>query len=201
MSQDPSPSPRRPSPSPAAAQVVEHTRTWLERAVIGLNFCPFARAEFVNNRIRYQVSLATSSEELLSDLARELEGLQAADPATCETTLLIHPHVLADFVDYNQFLGEADALLRRLGLEGVLQVASFHPRYQFAGTDPDDVTNFTNRSPYPTLHLLREASVERAAGPEESARIVERNVATLRRMGREGWRRLGIPGEGSDARL
>jgi hypothetical protein len=183
------------SPVPADAEaVVVSTKIWLERAVIGLNFCPFARAEFVNNRIRYRVSEAENPERLLEELAEELRRLQEADPAVCETTLIIHPRVLNDFLDFNQFLGEADGVLRRLGLEGVLQIASFHPDYQFAGTEPDDLSNFTNRAPHPTLHLLREDSVERAAGPEEAARIVERNVATLRRLGREGWKRLGIPG-------
>ena len=183
------------SPVPADAEaVVVSTKIWLERAVIGLNFCPFARAEFVNNRIRYRVSEAESPERLLEELAEELRRLQEADPAVCETTLIIHPRGLNDFLDFNQFLGEADDVLRRLGLEGVLQIASFHPDYQFAGTEPDDLSNFTIRAPHPTLHLLREDSVERAAGPEEAARIVERNVATLRRLGREGWKRLGIPG-------
>ena len=175
-------------------QVIAETRAWVDRAVIGLNLCPFARAEHVNHRIRYHVSPARTEEALRQDLSTELQALAAADPQACETTLLIHPHVLADFGDYNQFLDQVDAELKRLGLEGVLQVATFHPGYQFAGTDPDDVTNCTNRSPYPTLHLLREASVERAvAGYPDAARIVDRNLATLRRLGPEGWRQLGIP--------
>lgn len=175
-------------------EVVAQTRVWLERAVIGLNLCPFAQSVFVHQRIRYSVSLARTDRGLLRALSGELETLQAADPAQCETTLLIHPRALWEFTAYNEFLGEADRLLQRRKLEGILQIASFHPQYQFAGTDPDDITNYTNRSPYPMLHLLRESSVDRAvSGPAEAAQIVDRNLATLRRLGREGWRQLGIP--------
>lgn len=188
---------RPPSVKPAKPvidQVIAQTRTWLERAVIGLNLCPFAQSVYIQQRIRYCVSSTRSIRALRATLALELRALQAADTAVCETTLLIHPWVLQEFADYNEFLGEADRLLQRLKLEGVFQIASFHPRYRFAGADPDDITNHTNRSPYPMLHLLREASVASAVtGPEEAKQIVERNLATLRRLGREGWRRLGIP--------
>ena len=177
-----------------AATVVAKTRDWIEKAVIGLNLCPFAKAVYVNDRIRYCVSEAQSEDALLADLARELRALQAADPRICETTLLIHPRALADFLDYNDFLGEAEALVEALGLTGEIQLASFHPRYQFAGSGPDDIENYTNRSPYPMLHLLRESSVERAvaAAGEEVAAIGERNMETLRRLGFEGWRRLWL---------
>lgn len=171
--------------------VIAETRDWVEKAVIGLNLCPFAKAVYLNDRIRYCVSEAQSEDALLVDLSRELQALQAADPKICETTLLIHPRVLADFLDYNDFLGEAEARLEALGLTGELQLASFHPRYQFAGSGPDDIENYTNRSPYPMLHLLRESSVERAtAAGEDLAAIGERNMETLRRLGFEGWRRL-----------
>jgi hypothetical protein len=176
--------------------VIAATRAWLERAVIGLDLCPFARAVHVRNQIRYAVSAARTPEALLADLLRELALLAAADPTAIETTLLIHPHALADFLDYNAFLGVAEAAVADLGLTGHLQVASFHPRYRFAGTAPDDIENHTNRSPYPMLHLLREASVERAlASFPDPARIYEKNVETLRRLGHEGWRRLGLAGE------
>jgi len=170
---------------------VSATRRWLERAVIGLNLCPFARAVHVRNQIRYVLSEAATPEALLLELARELEFLDAADPDMVETTLLIHPRVLADFLDYNDFLDDADAAVEALGLEGEIQVASFHPDYVFAGSDPDDIANCTNRSPYPMLHLLREDSVERAveAFPDPDA-IVERNIETLERLGHAGWRRL-----------
>jgi len=176
------------------AQIIDNTRIWLERAVIGLNLCPFARAEYVRNRIAYRVSEAKVTETLLSQLEATLQELVAANPSSIETTLLIHPYVLQDFFDYNEFLGEAEALLARMELEGVIQIASFHPHYQFAGEDPSDMSHFTNRSPYPMLHLLRESSVERAVRSGEDAEtIVARNQATVRRLGPEGWKRLGLP--------
>lgn len=173
--------------------IIAATRAWLERAVIGLDLCPFAKAVHIRDQIRYVVSEAETPEALLADLLRELQALAAADPEEVETTLLIHPRTLADFLDYNDFLDVADAAVADLGLTGEIQVASFHPRYQFAGTGADDVENYTNRSPFPMLHLLREASVERAveAFPDAS-RIFEKNVETLRRLGAEGWRRLGL---------
>ncbi|HEX3556452.1 MAG TPA: DUF1415 domain-containing protein [Thermoanaerobaculia bacterium] len=176
-----------------AEEIVARTRQWLERAVIGLNLCPFAKAVYVKDQIRYAVSRAETPEALLADLTAELQALVAADPAAIDTTLLIHPQVLTDFLDYNDFLGVADAAVAELGLEGVLQIASFHPRYQFADAGPDDIESYTNRSPYPMLHLLREASVDRAvAAFPDAARIYERNMETLRRLGHEGWSRLGI---------
>ncbi|MCM5680224.1 DUF1415 domain-containing protein [Schlegelella sp. S2-27] len=177
---------------------VAATRRWLERAVIGLNLCPFAKAVYVKEQVRYVVSPAHTAEALRAELERELQWLAAADPAKTDTTLLIHPHVLQDFLDYNDFLDEADRLLADLGLEGELQVASFHPRYQFAGTGEADIENCTNRSPYPMLHLLREASIDRAvaAFPETDA-IYEANMQTLRALGREGWDRLMTKDEGA----
>ena len=167
------------------------TRRWLQRAVIGLNLCPFAKAVHVRDQVRYVLSDATTTEALLEELASELLWLNDTDPALVDTTLLIHPRVLTDFLDYNDFLDQADAAVDALGLEGELQVASFHPDYQFAGTAYDDAGNCTNRSPYPMLHLLREASVERAvdAFPDPDA-IVERNIATLEKLGIDGYRRL-----------
>ena len=134
---------------------VADTVKWLERVVIGLNLCPFAKAVHVKGQIRYVVCDGDTSEALLTELIRELRFLAEADPAVTETTLLIHPNVFADFLDYNDFLEVADAAIAELTLDGVIQIASFHPQYQFADTEPDDITNFTNRSPYPTLHLLR----------------------------------------------
>lgn len=174
-----------------AEHAIARTRLWLERAVIGLNLCPFAKAVHARGQIRWVVSQATTPGALLDALRTELRLLAQADPAEVDTTLLIHPHVLADFLDFNDFLGDAEEAVAELGLEGVLQVASFHPGYQFAGTQADDITNATNRSPYPTLHLLREASIERAvaAFPDPEA-IYEANIATLRRLGPQGWARL-----------
>ena len=173
------------------ATVLAATRRWLERAVIGLNLCPFARAPFVQQRLHFRVSRARSEETLLDDLREELLALHAADPLTRETTLLIHPGVLTEFLDYNEFLDAADAAVLALGLEGELQVASFHPDYRFADTSADAVENCTNRSPYPTLHLLRESSVERALETMgDTDEIYRRNIETLRRLGSVGWRNL-----------
>jgi hypothetical protein len=173
------------------AEIVAATRLWLEKAVIGLNLCPFAKA--VRNRIRYAVSRAQTPQALLDDLLRELQLLQAADPAQTETTLLIHPDVLAEFLDYNDFLDAADDAIAELGLTGVIQVASFHPHYRFEGSSPEDIENYSNRSPYPMLHLLREASVERAATSfPDVATIPDHNIATLRQLGHDGWARLGL---------
>lgn len=178
---------------PDEAQVIADTRLWLEKAVIGLNLCPFARAEYVRNRIAFRVSGAETPNDLLVDLESALRELVQAEPSKIETTLLIHPRVLKDFLHYNEFLGEAEALLARMGLEGVIQIASFHPRYRFGGEDPADMSHFTNRSPHPMLHLLREASVERAVRSGEDAEtIVTRNLETVRSLGPEGWKRLGL---------
>jgi uncharacterized protein len=178
---------------PSPEEIIAETKAWLEKAVIGLDLCPFARAVHLRNQIRYVVSEAETPEELLAELIGELQALAAADPEAVDTTLLIHPRVLGDFLDYNDFLGVAETAVEDLGLTGVLQVASFHPRYQFAGTGPDDIENYTNRSPYPILHLLREESVERAVDAfPDTSRIYEKNIETLRRLGREGWNRLGI---------
>ena len=174
-----------------AEAVVLATRTWLEKAVIGLNLCPFAKP--VRDRIRYAVSVAETPDELRADLVDELQTLAAADPGEIETTLLIHPRVFPDFLDYNDFLEVADETLEELDLVGEIQVASFHPEYQFAGTEPDDIENYTNRSPYPMLHLLRESSVDAAvAAYPDTAQIYEKNIETLRALGHEGWRRLGL---------
>jgi hypothetical protein len=174
-------------------QVIATTRTWLERAVIGLQLCPFAAAPYLHDRVRFCVSAQRSVTGLREDLCRELQLLQDADPLQCETTLLIHPYVLTDFLEYNEFLDECDIALAELGLEGELQVASFHPNYRFAGVSEQDITNFTNRSPYPMLHLLREASVTRAVANFPGIdQIGPRNMQTLRKLGHEGWRRLWI---------
>ena len=178
------------------ATVLAATRRWVERAVIGLNLCPFARAPFVQERLLFRVSRARSEEALLSDLRDELVTLHAADPLVRETTLLIHPGVLTEFLDYNDFLDVADATVLELGFEGELQVASFHPDYRFADTTADAIENCTNRSPYPTLHLLRESSIERAVETiVDTDEIYRRNIETLRRLGSAGWRAL-MRGEG-----
>jgi len=176
-----------PDGVPAALAIAE-TRAWVRRAVIGLNLCPFARAVDVKDQIRYVFSDATDAEALLATLVVELQRLADTDAEVVDTTMVIHPRVFADFEDFNDFLELADAAVEDLDLDGVLQVASFHPRFQFADTEPDDITNATNRSPYPTLHLLREESVDRAvaAFPEAEA-IFERNMATLEKLGPQGW--------------
>jgi uncharacterized protein len=173
------------------ADVVAATQRWLELAVIGLNLCPFAKAVHVKRQIRYAVTAAATAEELLAELRHELEALVQANPEDVETTLLIHPQALTDFIDFHFFLREAEAVVRALGHEGIVQIASFHPCYEFADSAPDDIVNCTNRSPYPMLHLLREAGVDRAvAAFPDAATIYERNIETLRRLGHDGWRRL-----------
>ena len=174
-----------------APDPIDATRRWVERAVIGLNLCPFAKAVYVKQQVRFVLSDASTPEALLEELAEELLLLRDADPEQVDTTLIVHPDVLTDFLDYNDFLDNADAVVEALDLQGVIQVASFHPGYQFAGTMPDDISNYTNRSPYPTLHLLREASIDRAveAFPDADV-IVERNVKTLDALGHAGWAKL-----------
>lgn len=174
-------------------QVINDTRDWVVKAVIGLNLCPFAKSVHVNERIRYVVSDATEPEQLLKDLAHELLALKRADPEEVDTTLLIHPHVLGDFLAFNDFLEAADALVEELELDGILQIADFHPDYQFDGSAADDISNYTNRAPYPTLHLLREDSIERAVeSMPDTAAIYENNLDTLARLGVDGWRALGL---------
>lgn len=177
--------------APPPERYTAATRAWVDHAVIGLNLCPFARAAQLRGQVRYTVCGAADAEAVLAALVEELQALVAADPAQTETTLLILPHALADFLDFNDFLDVADAAVEALGLTGVIQVASFHPDYRFEGSEDDDVTNASNRSPWPTLHLLREASVERAvqAHPETDA-IFENNIETLERLGADGWRAL-----------
>ncbi|WP_353085693.1 DUF1415 domain-containing protein [Stenotrophomonas sp.] len=170
---------------------IAETRKWLEQIVIGLNLCPFAKAVYVKDQVRFVLSDATTPEALVEELAEELILLRDTPAEQIDTTLIVHPEVLTDFLDYNDFLDNADAAIEALDLQGILQVASFHPQYQFAGAAPDDVSNYTNRAPYPTLHLLREDSVERAvaAFPDPDV-IVERNIETLDKLGIEGWTRL-----------
>lgn len=173
------------------AQVEADVRRWLDRAVIGLNLCPFAKAVYARNQVRIVVSDASTERALLEELGEEMALLRETPAEQIDTTLLVHPQVLGDFLDYNDFLDDADALVEALELDGVLQVASFHPHYQFDGTEPDDAENLTNRAPYPILHLLREDSVDRAvaAYPEPDS-IIERNVATMQTLGVDGFRKL-----------
>lgn len=179
--------------TPDNETIIAATRHWLEKAVIGLNLCPFAKAVYVKNQVRIVVSQATNLDRLLDDLDRELDLLANASPDEIDTTLLIHPAILNDFLDFNDFLEVADGVIAEHDLEGVIQIASFHPDYQFADTEPDDITNYSNRAPFPTLHLLREASIDRAvAAFPDAADIFETNMATLRQLGPDGWAALGI---------
>jgi hypothetical protein len=172
---------------------IHDTRQWLERAVIGLNLCPFAKSVHVKGQVYYAVSQAQRAEELLVDLIDELKQLVALDASARDTTLLIAPECLGDFLDFNDFLADADQALVDLELDGVLQIASLHPAYQFAGTRDDDITNFTNRSPYPTLHLLREDSIDRAVAAFPNAEaIFETNMKTMERLGAQGWAALDV---------
>jgi hypothetical protein len=172
-----------------AEHVVADVQRWLERIVVGLNLCPFAKQELRQNRIRFSVSDAMTERDLL--VALEEEALLLEKDPTIETTLLVHPCVLENFLDYNQFLDLAEALLRDMQFEGVYQIASFHPDYQFAGTQRDDAENFTNRSPYPILHLLREESLDRVlATTEHAEKIPARNIQLMKEMGTQAMTRL-----------
>lgn len=170
--------------TPASQPITKSVTQWVETVVIGLDLCPFAREELINKRIRFAVSAAITEAELLVDLQTEL--ILLGDKEAVETTLLIHPQVLGNFYDYNQFLNDADKLLTKTGLEGIFQIASFHPDYQFHGTEPDDAENYTNKAPYPMLHLLREASMERAiASYPHADKIAQRNIVLMETIGRD----------------
>ena len=173
--------------------VIEDTQKWLLDAVVGLNLCPFAKSVVVKDMVRYRVCSSADPADLLTMLRKELQHLAEADPDKLDTTLLIAPNALPDFLDFNDFLADCDEVLMDLELDGVLQVADFHPRYQFGGTAEGDIENFTNRTPYPTLHLLREASIDKAveAYPDASL-IFERNIEVLNKLGHDGWVKLGI---------
>ena len=173
--------------------VLAATRHWLEKAVIGLNLCPFAKAVYVKNQVRLVVSHARHADDLLEELDRELDLLVATPADEIDTTLLIHATMFDDFLDFNDFLEVAEGVVDEHGLEGVVQLASFHPKFQFDGTEPDDISNYTNRAPFAMLHLLREDSVEKAveAFPDADT-IFERNIASLEKLGIAGWRALGL---------
>jgi uncharacterized protein len=174
-------------------EIVATTRRWLERAVIGLNLCPFAKGVHVKGQVRYVVSAARTDDALLDDLDRELRLLTETSPDLVDTTLLMMPDVLTDFGDFTNFLDLVEVVLRTNGLTGILQVASFHPDYMFADAEPDAISNYTNRAPYPTLHLIREASLAKAtAAFPDAADIYERNIETLDKLGIEGWRALDV---------
>lgn len=180
------------TPNPDA--VIAAMRHWLEQAVIGLNLCPFAKSVYVANRVRFVVSEARHVDAFLEQLDAELDFLAAADPQEVDTTLLIHPSMFDDFETFNDIVGIAEEAVEEHDLEGVLQVASFHPQFRFVDTEPDDMGNYTNRAPYPTLHLLREASIEGALAhyPHDPDSIFERNIETMEKLGRAGWDALGI---------
>ncbi|CAN7250999.1 DUF1415 domain-containing protein [Acidovorax sp. Leaf78] len=188
----------RSSDPAAPSPFIQDTVRWLERAVIGLNLCPFAKGVHVKGQIHYAVALTPHVDEVLELLREELAALVATPAQERDTSLLILAHCLQDFLDFNDFLGQADALLEQMELAGTVQIASFHPQFQFAGTDVDDVTNCTNRSPYPTLHLLREESIDRAVEVfPEAESIFERNMEVLEALGTKGWEELGVgPGDG-----
>lgn len=171
------------------SDIISATRNWVDTVVVGLNFCPFAKRELVKGRVRFTVCEATNEEELLQHLQQELQRLD--NEPDLETTLLIHPYALGDFMRYNEFLEQANSLLVVLDREGVYQVASFHPHYQFAGTGLDDAENYTNRSPYPMLHLLREASLEVAIDHYPNVDdIPDRNIELTQKLGVQKMRVL-----------
>ena len=180
--------------APEAERIaIEDTQRWLLQAVVGLNLCPFAKAVVAKNLVRYRVCMSHEPSDVLTMLCDELQHLASADETLLDTTLLIAPFLLPDFFEFNAFLSDCDDVLVNLNLEGVLQVADFHPHYTFAGEDPQGMSHFTNRSPYPTLHLLRENSIDKAVlAYPDAALIYERNMLLLEKMGREGWEALGL---------
>lgn len=176
---------------PTTEEIIQTTQLWLEDAVIGMNLCPFAKSVYNKQQIRFIVSHAKTPQALLEELGQELDLLNRTDPTVTDTTLLIHPYVLDDFFLFNDFLGVADEVLVDLALEGDIQIASFHPDFQFADTRSDDIENYTNRAPYPILHLIREDSIASAlAGFKHPERIYENNIAALQRLGLEKWQQL-----------
>lgn len=186
----------------AGASYIHDTVRWLEKAVIGLNLCPFAKGVHVKGQIHYRVTLTEDASVLLEILREELVALENTPAELRDTTLLILPKCLPDFLDFNDFLEEAEALLDAMGLDGTLQIASFHPQFQFAGTRVDDVTNCTNRAPYPTLHFLREDSIDRAVEVFPDAEMIfERNMEVLEALGLEGWKALGVGPSESMAKI
>lgn len=177
-----------PRHTPPDHEVIALTRAWLEHVVIGLNLCPFAEPVYRQQQVAYEVSHATEEKGLMDDLIAAIEGMMHADPGKTDTVLLIHPQALLNFEDYNEFIGWTEEFLEESGLEAVVQIASFHPNYRFAGTDANDITHNTNRSPFPMLHLLREASVDAALiALPDAAQLVEKNLDTLRDLGKDGW--------------
>ena len=174
-------------------EVIAATREWIEKAVIGLNLCPFAKSVYVKNQVRIVVSDARHIDGFLEDLDRELDYLAAIDPETTDTTLLIHPTLFPDFLDFNDVHQIADEAVVEHELDGVIQIASFHPEFQFADSEPDDITNYTNRAPFPTLHLIREESLDKAVEAfPEAEMIFERNIETMKKLGLAGWLALGM---------
>ena len=173
------------------ARVLAQTRRWLERAVIGLNLCPFAKAVYAKDQVHYVVYEGEDANAYLTLLGDELAQLQACDAQLRDTTLLIAPQLCPEFLDFHALLARAQRVLRKSGLEGVLQIASFHPAYEFADAPPGDMAHYSNRAPFPILHLLREDSVARAVSAYPQAQtIYGRNIATLRAMGLAGWQAL-----------
>jgi hypothetical protein len=179
------------------AQVLAQTVAWLEKAVIGLNLCPFAKGVHAKGQIHYAISHSVESADLLGELATELAALQAFDPQLRDTTLLVAPRCMPEFWEFNDFQARANKVLRKLGLEGVIQIASFHPDFQFAGTEADDISNYTNRAPFPILHLIREGSLAKAVEAFPHAEMIfEKNIETLQALGFDGWQALGLSSRG-----
>ncbi|HLU03064.1 MAG TPA: DUF1415 domain-containing protein [Advenella sp.] len=173
------------------SQIENRVRHWLEKAVIGLNLCPFAKSVYVKNQVRIAICQAQDRHALTAQLYEELQWLMNIPAQQTDTTLLVVPYMCEQFSDFNDYLDIAEAVLDELELVGEIQLASFHPLYQFADTEPDDLSNYTNRAPYPILHLLREDSLDKAAQQYPDASVIfQRNIAVVQELGRDGWHRL-----------
>lgn len=170
---------------------ISHTRNWIESIVIGLNLCPFAKGVVHQEKVRYRISLANRYEDLLEDLLNEIQFLLDNEPEEVETSVIIHPNALTDFEDYLGFLDLAEEILEEGELEDMIQIAGFHPDYLFADSDTHDPANYTNRSPYPMLHLLRAQSLESAIEAYgDTSAIPERNIELMRDLGLEKVRQM-----------
>ena len=172
---------------PTEKEIIQTVKNWIANFIIQYNLCPFAKKPFVQNKISYIVYEGEDLEELATILQQTFTDLQTISRSSLETTIIILPNLLQNFNDYLAFLEVANRLIFALRLEGIIQIASFHPNYQFAGTNKEDVTNYTNRSPFPLIHLLREDSVTEAVTHyEDIEEIPERNMELMRQLRKDG---------------
>lgn len=176
---------------PDVVTVETLTRRWVENLVIGLNLCPFAKSVYSKDQVKIHVSEGKDLDCVSDTLVQLLQELDSTPAQQIDTTLLVIPYLFQDFYDFNDYMDVAEGVLERLDLLGKIQIANFHPAYQFAGTQADEMSNYTNRSPYPILHLIREASLDKATHQFPDASIIfERNIALMQELGIDAWEKL-----------